>query len=161
MTPQSGPCGPIERGFVERIPCPDTEQLTASVGGLGQSYLPRFDELLNSKLALCNYVTAAVQAGLTPPRGPAVRATVVLLGSVGTRRYLRCTHSTYFFNEVRIGLLMRFGFIGSRPLHHLVPLFSSFPLHTRLFLLFSFMSSCLHVLSFHRFPSFAHAWPGP
>ena len=51
VTPQSGPSGPVERGFVERIPCLDTEQLAASVGGLGQSHLPEFAELLNSKLA--------------------------------------------------------------------------------------------------------------
>ena len=37
---------PVERGFVEPIPCPDTKQLAASVGGLGQSHLPRFDGLL-------------------------------------------------------------------------------------------------------------------
>ena len=37
---------PEERGFVERIPCPDTEQLAASVGGLRHSYLPRLDGLL-------------------------------------------------------------------------------------------------------------------
>ena len=40
-----------------------------------QSYLPRLDELLNSKLALCHYVTAAVQAGLTPQRGHSDRST--------------------------------------------------------------------------------------
>ena len=49
--PKSGPCGPVEGGFFERTPCPDTKQLAASVGGLGQSHLPRFDGLLNSKLA--------------------------------------------------------------------------------------------------------------
>ena len=44
--PKIDPCGPVERGFAERIPCPDTKQLAASVGGLGQSHLPRFDGLL-------------------------------------------------------------------------------------------------------------------
>ena len=46
---------------------------------------------------------------------------------------------------------MRFGFIGSRPLH-LVPL-SSFPLHTLLFPLFFhvLLSSCLVISSFSSF----------
>ena len=34
MSPQSASRGPVERVFVERIPCLDTEQLAASVGGL-------------------------------------------------------------------------------------------------------------------------------
>ena len=38
MSPQSASRGPVERGFVERIHCPDTEQLAASVGGLGRTY---------------------------------------------------------------------------------------------------------------------------
>ena len=29
---------PVERVYVQRIPCPDTEQLAASVGGLGRTY---------------------------------------------------------------------------------------------------------------------------
>ena len=58
MTPKSV-CGPVERGFVERIPCLDTEQLAASRGGLCQSYLPRLDGLLNSKMASCqNWLNA-------------------------------------------------------------------------------------------------------
>ena len=52
MTPTSGPCGPVERGFVERTPRLDTEQFAASVGSLCQSYLSRLAELLNSKLAV-------------------------------------------------------------------------------------------------------------
>ena len=75
------------------------------------------------------------------------------LGSVGTRRHLRCTHSIYIFNQVCIGSLMRFGFIGFRPLH-LVPLFILSPSHTS----FSSFFSCLpllHVLSSHSFLSFA------
>ena len=36
MSPQSASRRPVERGFVERIHCPDTEQLAASVGGLGR-----------------------------------------------------------------------------------------------------------------------------
>ena len=51
MSPQNASRGPVERGFVERIPCPDTKQLAASKVGLGQSHLPRFVELLHSKLA--------------------------------------------------------------------------------------------------------------
>ena len=44
-------CGPGERRVVERIPCPDTKQSAADKVGLGQSYLPRLAEVLNSKLA--------------------------------------------------------------------------------------------------------------
>ena len=33
MSPQSASRGPVERGFVQRIPCLDTEQLAASVDG--------------------------------------------------------------------------------------------------------------------------------
>ena len=29
--PAECPCGPVERGYVERIPCPDTKQLAGSV----------------------------------------------------------------------------------------------------------------------------------
>ena len=38
MSPQSASRGPVERVYVQRIPCPDTEQLAASVGGLGRTY---------------------------------------------------------------------------------------------------------------------------
>ena len=38
MSPQSASRGPVERVYVQRIPCPDTEQLAASVGGLGRMY---------------------------------------------------------------------------------------------------------------------------
>ena len=38
MSPQSASRGPVERVYVERIHCPDTEQLAASVGGLGRTY---------------------------------------------------------------------------------------------------------------------------
>ena len=92
MTPQSGPCGPVERGFVQRIPCPDTKQLAASVVGLCESYLPRLDGFLNSKLALCHYVTVAVQAGLTPQRGQSDRS---ISRFIGTCRNLGCTYSVY------------------------------------------------------------------
>ena len=140
-----GPCRPVEWGFVDRIPCPDTEQLAASVGGLGQSYLPRFDELLNSRPALCHYVTAAVQAGLTPPRGQSDRSTFRVRWDPSPPQ----VHSTYIFNEACVGFLMRFCFIGICPLH-LVSLFILSPSRTFVFL-FSFMSSCLHVLSSHPF----------
>ena len=53
------------------------------------------------------------------------------------------------FCEVCLGLLMRFRFIGFRPLH-LFSLFILSPSHTFVFLVF-FMSFCLHVLSFHPF----------
>ena len=67
------------------------------------------------------------------------------------------THSMYMFNEACLGSLMRFGFIGSRPLH-LVPFSSFSPSHTSVFL-FSFMSHCLHV--FHFILSFVCARIGP
>ena len=38
MSPQSASRGPVERVYVQRIPCLDTEQLAASVGGLGRTY---------------------------------------------------------------------------------------------------------------------------
>ena len=38
MSPQSASRGPVEWVYVERIHCPDTEQLAASVGGLGRTY---------------------------------------------------------------------------------------------------------------------------
>ena len=36
--PEEWPLWTRERALVERIPCPDTEQLAASVGGLGREY---------------------------------------------------------------------------------------------------------------------------
>ena len=38
MSPQSASRGPVERVYVECIHCPDTEQLAASVDGLGRTY---------------------------------------------------------------------------------------------------------------------------
>ena len=78
---------------------------------------------------------------------------------IGVCRDLRCTHSTQHV-QVQRGLprfLIRFGFIGFRPLH-LVPLSSFSPSHTSV-PLFSFMSSCLHV--FHLILSFVCAHIGP
>ena len=40
------PVAPSNWGFVQRLHCPETKQLAASVGGLCQTYLPS-DELLN------------------------------------------------------------------------------------------------------------------
>ena len=37
MSPRSASRGPVERVYVERIHCLDTEQLAASVGGLGRT----------------------------------------------------------------------------------------------------------------------------
>ena len=68
MSPKSAPCGPVERVFVERIPCPDTKLLTASVGGRGRENSD-FCRLLEFQASSCPYVTAAVQAGLTLQRG--------------------------------------------------------------------------------------------
>ena len=72
------------------------------------------------------------------------------LGSVGTRCYLRCTRSMYIFNQVRIGSLMRCGFIGSRLLIWFP--FSFFPLHIPLFLLSFHVFPCF--MSFHFTPFF-------
>ena len=72
------------------------------------------------------------------------------LGSVGTRRHLRCTHSAYVFNQACLGSLHRF---PSRPFGS--P-FHPFPFtHS-----FSSFFSCLpllHVLSSHSFLSLARA----
>ena len=74
MSPQSASRRPVERGFVERIHCPDTEQLAASVGGLGRENSD-FCLSLEFQVGSCLYVTAAVQAGLTPQRGQSNRST--------------------------------------------------------------------------------------
>ena len=89
-------------------------------------------------------------------------AAEAIFGSIGTRRYLRCTRSTYLSNKVCLGFLMRFRahWFSSPPF---VSLFILFPLHTHthtLCFLFSFMSSCLHVLSSHPFFFCAHIGPG-
>ena len=61
------------------------------------------------------------------------------LGSVGTRRHLRCTHSMYIFNQVCIGFSneVRLHWFPSPPF---VSPFHSFPF-THLFLFFLFVSS--------------------
>ena len=94
-----------------------------------------------------------------PPTGKpyVVAATEVCSRFIGTCRKLRRTHSTYMFNEACLGSLMRFGFIGFRPLH-LFP-FSFFPLRTLLFL-FLFMSS-LASCPFISLLSFFCAYNGP
>ena len=98
----------------------------------------------------CLYVTAAVQAGLTPQRGQSDPSSFRL---IGVCRELRCTHSTYMFNKACLGSLMRFGVIGFRPLH-LVPFSSFSPSHTSVLLFFScppvFMSFISSFLSFAR-----------
>ena len=88
----------------------------------------------------CLYVTAADFG-----RAYVAVAAQVCLESrlIGVCRELRRTHSMYMFNEACLGSSMRFGFIGFCPLH-LVPFSSFSPSHTSV-LLFSFMSSCLHV----------------
>ena len=74
MSPQSASRGPVERVCVDRIHCPDTEQLAASVGGLGRTS-DDFVPSLEFQVGSCLYVTAAVQAGLTPQRGQSDRST--------------------------------------------------------------------------------------
>ena len=51
VSPQSAPCGPVERVFVERIPCPDAKQLAASVGGPRPRELRFLVDCMNCKLA--------------------------------------------------------------------------------------------------------------
>ena len=65
MSPQSASRGPVERGFVERIPCPDTEKLAASVGGLGRenSNFKIFVSFWKFQAGLCLHVTEAVKGG--------------------------------------------------------------------------------------------------
>ena len=47
VTPTSGPCGHVERGFAVVSPALETQVPTAGGVGLRQSYLPRFAETLN------------------------------------------------------------------------------------------------------------------
>ena len=61
MSPQSASRGPVERVYVGRIHCPDTEQLAASVGGLGRTS-DDFVPSLEFQVGSCLYVTAAVKA---------------------------------------------------------------------------------------------------
>ena len=46
--PEEWPLWTRRKGVCRTYPMPGYKQLTASVGGLGQSYLPRLAELLNS-----------------------------------------------------------------------------------------------------------------
>ena len=102
-----------------------------------------FVSFLEFQVGSCLYVTAAVKAASHFGRAQGDQS-----GQSNSRVHWDPsppqvhTHSTYMFNEVRLGFLMRFGLIAFRPLH-LVSLFILF--------LFSFMSFCLHVLSSHPF----------
>ena len=62
MSPQSASRGPVERVYVERIHCPDTEQLAASVGGLGRENSDFFVSSLEFQVGSRLYVTTAVKA---------------------------------------------------------------------------------------------------
>ena len=156
MSPQSASRGPVERGYVERIHCPDTEQLAASVGGLGRTY-DDFCLIFGIPSWLMPIRDRSGQRWQPSGKPYVVAATEVCSRFIGTCRELRRTHSTYMFNEACLGSLMRFGFIGFRPLH-LFP-FSSFPLRTPLFL-FLFMSS-LASCPFISLLSFFCAYNGP
>ena len=115
---------------------PDTEQLAASVGGLGRE---------NSDFCLI----FGIPSWLTPLRDHSGRSTFEVRWNLShSQVHTQRLHSNEAGSQV---LLMRFGFIGSRPLH-LVPL-SSFPLHTLLFPLFFhvLLSSCLVISSFSSF----------
>ena len=82
MSPQSASRGPVERVYVDRIHCPDTEQLAASVGGLGRTsddFAPSLEFQVGSFL----YVTAAVKAASRFGRAQGDHSGQSILGSLG------------------------------------------------------------------------------
>ena len=138
--------------FFDRIPCPDTEQLAASVGGSCQSYLPRPVELLSTGRQLSSKPLGDRSDQSNQPfwHGVRGRSGRSLSKAHWSRRRLRCTHNMYILTrQVFLGRCNEvwfhrfpstsFGF----PFHH-------FPLHTLLFLLLSFMS----FMSCHLTPFF-------
>ena len=131
------------------LPCPEMYVPRAGEGGLGREKSD-FCRILEFQAGLCLYVTAAVQACLTPPRGQSDRSLFRVRWD--PRPPQVHTRSTYIFNEVCIGFPMMCGFIGSRPLH-LVPLFILSPFTYICFLLFFhvLLSSCLVISSFLSF----------
>ena len=134
VSPKSAPCGPVERSL---FPLPGNVGVQRTAGGLCQSYLPRLDGLLNSKLALCRYMTAAVQAGSAPPRGQSDRSTFRF---IGTCRNLG-TYSMYIqTRQVFLGRWNEVGFLRF-PSPPFGSLFILFPVTRFFFLFFSFMSS--------------------
>ena len=116
--------------------------------GLCQSYLPRLDGLLNSKEAVFGQaITVGDRSGpsrLTPPRGQSDQSS--FLGSLALAPVVTLGTHTCF-------VVMRSGFIGSRPLHWCP--FSSFPLFTHFLPFFVSCLSLRHVLSSHSFLSLA------
>ena len=140
---------PVERGYVQRFHCPETEQLTASVEGLCQKVMCQ--DLLNycigvGSLQASQNVSTADRAGSLRARHHVVAATKAAQGPLGFVGALCAhTHTQHAHSKlglVLLGLSMRFGFVVFRPLH-LDPPFILSPSHTLSFL-----------LSFHAFPAF-------
>ena len=157
MSPQSASRGPVERVYVERIHCPDTEQLAASVGGLGRTS----DDLC---------LIFGIPSWLMPLRDRSgqrwqptgkpyvVAATEVCLRFIGTCRDLGRTYSVYI--QTRQVFLGRF---NEARLHRFSsPPFGSpfipFPSHT---LVSSFLSCPPVFMSGHLIPFFVCSHIGP
>ena len=151
---------PVERGYVQRFHCPETEQLTASVEGLCQKVMCQ--DLLNycigvGSLQASQNVSTADRAGSLRARHHVVAATKAAQGPLGFVGAL-CAHThtarTFearlgpprFVNEVWLRCFSAPPF-GS-PFHPFPFTYTFFP---------SFISRlpCLHVPSFHSFLSFA------
>ena len=74
MSPQSATRGPVERGFVHVPPALGTQMSAADSRWLMPSRSGMFVSFLEFQVGSCLYVTAAVQAGLTPQRGQSDRS---------------------------------------------------------------------------------------
>ena len=83
MSPQSASRGPFERVYVDSIHCPDTEQLAASVGGLGRTS-DDFVPSLEFQVGSCLYATAAVKAASRFGRAQGDHSGQSILRFIGT-----------------------------------------------------------------------------
>ena len=141
-------------GVCRCLPCPEMYVPRAGVGGLGRE---------NSDLCLTFGITSWLmplrdRSGLTSQpfwHGKRGRSGPSLSRLMGVCRELRCTHSTYMFNEACLGSLVRLGLIGLHPVPSIWFPFHPFPLHTPLFSSFLscppvFMSFISSFLSFAR-----------
>ena len=144
MSPQSASRGPVERVFVDRIPCLDTKLLTASVGGLGRE---NSDSCLIFGIPswLMPLRDRSGQRWQPSGRPYVVAATKACSRFIGTCPVLRCTHTacTCKRGEVFLGVSneVRLHWFSSPPFGSL---FILFPLLHTLCFLFSFMSSCYY-----------------
>ena len=144
--PRSGPCGPVERGFVAVSLALETRVPTAGGVGLCQSYLPRLADLLNTSRQLSSKPLGDRNGQSCQPFWHGVR------GHTGRSIFwVHCDPSppqVHIFNQLCIGSLMRCGFIGS--------LFILFTLYT------SFLSCPPVFMSGHLILSFVgtHMSPG-